>query len=469
MPLTIRKLVETWGVPKGKIEFDLEDSIGNICTDTRTLHKGDFFIPLVGSNYDGHSFIADAIRIGAKGAFVSRKSKISIPEQFLHWIVDDTLEAYQKLAFLHRSKLQIPVIAVTGSAGKTTTRELICAAIKPLGKVISSEGNNNNDIGVPLTLLKANSTNCALVLEMGMRGKGEIKRLSCCAHPDIAVITNVGSAHIGRLGNRTEIAKAKCEITSCLRPDGLVVIPAGDPLLEDVLGRNWQGRILRVAIQDDLSQAVSNHSQLSINKFPKPDLLGNVDLAKSTLLLGGKTYHLPLEGLHNARNFMIALAVAREIGVAQNKLTNLSVSIPGGRSRRTKIGQLTIIDDTYNASPEAVEAALDMLVRSPGRHFAVLGTMMELGNHSVALHKRIAEHAVSLELDGLVLVVIGEEAEAMASVAGVIPRFAIVNSPQEAIKPLLSWLESGDVVLLKASRSISMERLLPYFEANQFP
>ena len=368
-----------------------------------------------------------------------------LPSGLLHWRVDDTLAAYQQLALLHRRQLGLPLVAVTGSAGKTTTRELIRAVLAPLGAIQASDGNNNNDIGVPLTVLGAGSDHAALVIEMGMRGPGEIARLSRCTEPDVAVITNIGTAHIGRLGSREAIATAKCEITAALHPQGVVVIPAGDPLLEQALAAVWQGRVLRVRLEDDPDITA--------------DLIGAV--RNDRLLLDEASIPLPLDGRHNARNLLLALAVGSHLGVDPASAAQLQVNIPGGRNRRLQQGGLTLLDETYNASPEAVLAALDLLADQPGRRFAVLGTMLELGDRSVELHQQVAARAAALKLDGVVLVDGGDEGQAMANVASGLDRLALVATPEAAAAPLGQWLKAGDVVLLKASRGVALERLIP--------
>jgi UDP-N-acetylmuramoyl-tripeptide--D-alanyl-D-alanine ligase len=445
--LQVADLISLWGQPLGGA-LDPAAALGPISTDSRQLAGGQLFIPLVGERFDGHGFLEQALRIGAQAALVQRDRADQLPDGLPCWIVDDTLNAYQQVALLHRRRLHAAVVAVTGSAGKTTTRELIRAALAPLGPVVASSGNENNDIGVPLTLLKADAATRAVVVEMGMRGLGEIDRLSRTAEPAVAVITNIGTAHIGRLGSREAIATAKCEITSQLAPDGVVVIPAGDPLLEAALARVWGGRTLRVALGDDPGSDGA-------------DLLGDWQPDRDHLLVDGEELCQPLEGRHNARNLLLAVAVARHLGVPLSQLLQLEVAVPGGRNRRLQQGSLTVLDETYNASPEAVLAALDLLASQPGRRFAVLGTMLELGERSVELHRAVADRAVERGLDGLVVVSGGAEAEAMAAAAAALPRLAVVDSPEQAADPLTSWLQPGDVVLLKASRGVALERLLP--------
>ena len=323
----------------------------HISTDSRALQPGDLFIPLRGERFDGHDFLDAAVSVGVAGALIARDWAGYVPEQLATVVVDDTLSAYQQIALTWRRQLHCPVVAVTGSAGKTTTRELIKACLSPLGAIESSVGNENNDIGVPRTMLRSNSSHAGLVLEMGMRGLGEIHRLSVCAEPDVAVITNIGTAHIGRLGSRAAIAQAKCEITDRLKPSGLLVIPAGDPLLEAEVSRVWSGRVQRVALSDDSLEPGT----------PPADWIAQLEGQSIELASQGLKLTNPLEGRHNARNFLLALAAAQELGVTAEQLRDLSVSLPGGRARRLSINGVSVLDETYNASPEAMLASLELL------------------------------------------------------------------------------------------------------------
>ena len=462
MSLRLAQLQELWGQPAtGPLAVDqaeLKLAPQAICTDSRQLSGGDLFLPLIGERFDGHGFLAPALKAGAaaltaqaghlapasQASVLAAAAKAHVPV----WLVPDTLQAYQDLAGLWRLQLAAPLVAVTGSVGKTTTRELIRSALAPLGPIWASSGNENNDVGVPLTLLGAGPDQAALVVEMGMRGLGEIERLSRCASPDVAVITNIGTAHIGRLGSREAIATAKCEIVAGLRPDGLVVIPAGDPLLDRALARVWSGRVVRVALQGEGHEAAA-------------DLVGSLDCQGEILELAGVALPVPLEGVHHARNLMLAMAVARELGLEPERWRPLQVDLPGGRSRRLHQNGVLVLDETYNASPEAVLAALELLAQQPGRRFAVLGTMLELGEQSLALHRSVAERARQLDLDGLVIVDHGEEGAAMIAAATGLSRLRQVDCPEAAAEPLLQWLQPGDVLLLKASRGVALERLIP--------
>lgn len=505
--MRLEQLVALWGDPIGP-PLDPALPLPRVCTDSRRLQPGDLFVPLTGEQHDGHRFLSQAAEAGALAALIERSRAAERPASLPAWLVDDTQLAYQQLARAWRQTLTAPVIAVTGSAGKTTTRELVRAVLAPLGPVLATSGNENNDVGVPLTLLKASPSEAAVVVEMGMRGLGEIERLSRCALPDVVVITNIGTAHIGRLGSREAIAQAKCEITAALSPAGLVVIPAGDPLLEQALGAVWSGRVRRVALTGD--DAAGSGSAAVGPHVPAPDLLGQIEgdpgaaggawlqlLAGPGVAEGAAAPNgaaaldpvpsaggaspgeaaaapspvafrvpLPLPGRHNARNLLLALAVALELGVRADQLPVLQVEVPGGRSRRLQLGAVQVLDETYNASPEAVLAALDLLAAQPGRRFAALGTMLELGEQSEALHRAVARRAADLQLDGLVIVDGGDMGAAMQEAASGLTRLARVQSPAEAAEALLAWLQPGDQLLLKASRGVALERAIPLLAAQ---
>ena len=496
MLLSPLQLQQLWGPPAVPAP-EPQPPLTAISTDSRRLEPGSLFVPLVGERHDGHAFLESVIDSGHCRAAVAQAERLpaeavgpllelATSRGCALWWQPCTLTAYQQLAGLWRQQLAAAVVAVTGSAGKTTTRELIRAALGPLGPVLASSGNNNNDVGVPLTLLDARADHRALVVEMGMRGLGEIERLSRCATPDVAVITNIGTAHIGRLGSREAIATAKCEIALGLRPGGLMVIPAGDPLLERALAQVWGGRVVRVALAGDgpeaeaaadlLGRLCAEGRRLQVEAAPKgaaPEGAAPEGAAPERARPWQAELELPLAGRHNARNLLLALAVARELGLAAEPGVPLAVQLPGGRSHRLSLGGITVLDETYNASPEAVLAALELLAGCRGgRRYAVLGTMLELGERSLELHELVARRAVELGLDGLLIVASGGEGEAMLAAAGADARpgacpglhLARVDTPQQALAPLLSWLQAGDSVLLKASRGVALEQLIPPLE-----
>ena len=464
MNILFKDLIKLWGEPFNQENINLALPIGFISTDTRTIKKGDFFVPLIGKRFDGHDYLERAFDLGIQAAIVSEKFSGSVPGGLLHWVVPDTLYAYQQIASLHRRNLNLPVVAVTGSVGKTTTRELIRSLLSPLGEIVSSIGNENNDIGVPKTLLRGSQTDAAFVIEMGMRGFGQIERLSQVAEPDIAVITNVGQAHIGILGSRKNIAKAKSEITSSLRPDGVVIIPYGDNLLEKALLEKWSGRVVRVAIEGFSMNWLSSKDEQLAFQDVKPDYLSQIDMQNNLISFEGSEFKLPLEGKHNAMNFLMALTVATELGLSIRNLDKLNINMPMGRNRLVNCGPYLVLDETYNASPESVIASLELLVSKPGRHFAVLGTMLELGPQSMSLHQKVLKRAVELGLNGIVFVSYKEESNIIKKIIEELPNHDVVRTPRDAAMSLLSWLSPGDNILIKGSRKMKLEKVLPYLQ-----
>ena len=464
MTIFLRDLKKLWGKPINQEKIDLDLPIGKVSTDSRRIEKGNFFVPLVGKKFDGHDFLERALNIGAQAAIVSERFNGSIPIGLPHWIVPDTLYGYQQIALLHRRTINLPVIAVTGSVGKTTTRELIRATLASLGEIVASEENENNEIGVSKTLLKGTVKDAAVVLEMGMRGLGQIENLSSFSEPDIAVITNVGQAHIGLLGNRENIAKAKSEITTKLKPDGVVIIPYGDNLLEKALREKWSGRIIRVAIDNYSFECLDFENDCYIYKDVEPDIISQIDMQTNLISFEGVKLKLPLEGRHNAMNFLMALTVASELGLSIKNLNKLNINMPMGRNRLVDCGQFLVLDETYNASPESVIASLELLVSKPGRHFAVLGTMLELGSESIALHQKVLQRAVELGLMGIVFVSCGEESNIIRRIIKELPNHDVVRTPKDAAISLLPWLLPGDNILIKGSRRLELEKVLPYLQ-----
>ncbi len=235
MKFSISEINQVLGNINFNGSFKRDLLFSKVSIDTRKISSEDLFIALKGENFDGHDFLKNVLKIGVKAVVINQGKQNLVPKNLPFWVVPNTKEAFQNLALIKRRKLKIPVIAITGSVGKTTTKEMTLEVLKSYGKVKVSEKNNNNEIGVALTIHSCGGLEELLVLEMGMRGRGQIEILSKFSEPNIAVITNIGSSHIGILGSRDSIAKAKCEITRHLNPDGVVIIPYGEPLLDDNL------------------------------------------------------------------------------------------------------------------------------------------------------------------------------------------------------------------------------------------
>ncbi|RLB64982.1 MAG: UDP-N-acetylmuramoyl-tripeptide--D-alanyl-D-alanine ligase [Deltaproteobacteria bacterium] len=416
-------------------------AVASISTDSRLLQPGALFVALLGERYDGHDYVAAALARGAVAAVVQRPWRAGSVSEWQLLRVASPLQAYQTLARWQRQQFGGPVIAVTGSVGKTTTKELIAAALGAIGPVLATAGNLNHETGVPLTLLKLQPDHGVAVIEMGMRGLGQILELGQIALPNVAVITNVGTAHIGLLGSREQIAQAKCELLATLDPAGIAVLNADCPLLLETARSVWRGKTLTFGLTGGEVHG---------------ELVGDRQIA-----VAGQRFELPLTGVHNAMNFLAALAVARHLGVSWDQLRNLSVVLPPGRARRLELSnQVVVLDESYNAGPESTVAALELLAQQPARRrIAVLGTMMELGDHSVPLHRQVGEAVAALGLDLLLVVADSAEAEALtAGAGGVTSRCYSRREP--LVDDLRDTLRPGDCVLLKASRAVGLDQVL---------
>ncbi len=452
--VSIAQLAEILTVPLPAMPEGVLTALGTgIATDTRTLEGGEVFLALRGDNFDGHQFVAKARDLGAIAAIVDRDWQEELPH-FPLLRVDDTLKAYQSIAAWWRNQFSIPIVAVTGSVGKTTVKELIAAVLSTRGNVLKTQYNYNNEIGVPKTLLELSSSHNYAVIEMGMRGVGEIALLSQIARPSIAVITNVGTAHIGRLGSSEAIAQAKCELLAEMPADSIAILNHDCDRLIASAAKVWQGKTLTYGLEGG-------------------DLCGEL-LNNDTILLDGMELPLPLPGRHNAVNYLAALAVGKVLGIDWEVLKQgLSVQLPEGRARRYDLPQdIVILDETYNAGLESMLAGLRLLADTPGkRRIAVLGTMKELGDRAIEFHRQVGRAARDLHLDALFVFADFEEAAAMAAGAAGLPFVEIGNitakdGREDLAKRLLGFVEKGDRILFKASHSVELNRVVEKFRAD---
>jgi UDP-N-acetylmuramoyl-tripeptide--D-alanyl-D-alanine ligase len=422
-----------------------------ISTDSRTIAAGELFIALRGDKFDGHRFLRTAQERGAAGAIVDDQFDLETIADltFPLWQVGNTLKAYQALGQSWREQFPIPIVGVTGSVGKTTTKELIAAMLEQgsedanpgLSTVLKTQGNFNNEIGVPKTLLQLQPHHRYAVIEMAMRGAGEIAELTRLAQPTIGVITNVGVAHIERLGSREAIAAAKCELLVEMSAASTAILNADHALLMETAANCWAGNTITFGLTAG-------------------DIQGQL-LDLQTLVVEGQTFHLPLPGEHNAINFLAGLAVAQVLGIPWSRLTHLDLNLPDGRSQRyTLPNDILLLDETYNAGPESMTAALKLLMQTPGqRHLAVLGTMKELGYRSLAFHQEIGQLVKTLNPDRLYVLADQPETEALATEADPVP--ALIFESHEALaQQLCTDLQPGDRVLFKASRSVALDRVV---------
>ena len=426
--------------------------IRGVISDSRKLESGQLFVALTGENFDGHGFVATAIAQGAVAAIVSHEWASSEAAKGLPILaVNDTLVAYQDLARWWRSQFQRPVVSVTGSVGKTTTKEIIASMlacyVAPDKQVHKSQANHNNDIGVAQTLLAiAPEQHDFVVVEMGMRGLGEIARLAKTALPTVSVITNVGTAHIGRLGSREAIIQAKCELLAETPPTGTAILNADNPLLLEAASKVWQGKTITYG--------------LGIGDV-------NGEVIDDKLHVEDLTWDLPLPGRHNALNFLAGLAVLKALNLDwQQTLQGIGkLDLPFGRAQLYELPQdVSILDETYNASPEGMLAALRQLADMPAkRHWAVLGTMKELGEMSTQLHNQVGEAISKLGIEGAIILADGEADAILAGANGSLKYAIACQSYEDITQTLLQKVESGDRILFKASRSVGMDQVVEAF------
>ena len=426
-------------------------SFKNISLDSRTILNCELFIAIKGKNFDGHNFLNEVIKKGVKAVVIKDGMQNLLPNKFPFWTVPDTLEAFQKLALFKRRKLNIPVVGITGSVGKTTTKEMMGEVLKQLGKIKLSQLNFNNEIGVGLTILDAELKDKTLILEMGMRGVGQIENLSKFSEPDIAVITNIGSSHIGILGSKENITKAKCEITKYLNPKGVVIIPANDLLLEETLKKNWNGRIIKVELIDRNQKAQS---------IKKSNLQGFFNRSNNSVMIEGKIFEISFQGFHNAFNFLFVYAVAKEFGIEFKNTNKFNFVSLNGRNKILKSNKTTIYDETYNASPESVKACIDNLLDNPNNHFLIFGSMQELGNKSKKYHKYLFDFINRSDIKKCIFICDKNEEIYYADYLKKSTKFLFLNEINKVGETINKYTKKGDFILIKGSRCWQLEKVI---------
>ncbi len=432
---------------------DPDTRIGELVTDSRSLGEGDLFVALRGPRFDGHAFVEDVIARGASGAIVDRRwagSSRPVAASDAGLIeVDDTLEALQRLAHAVRRDAGTRVIAITGSAGKTTTKEAIAEMLATRGRVVKNKGNLNNHIGLPLSLMQLREQPDVAVMELGMNHAGEISTLVAIAEPEVRVWTNVGDAHIGFFESPDAIADAKAEILERAGADDVLVCNADDPR---VIARaaGFAGRTLTFGTSEGATVRATEVHDLGLDGMR----------AHVTTPAGAMDVQTPLLGRGNLANVLAATAVAVDFGVGLNEIaaaaSRLTPADRRGAVRRLR-DRITLIDDSYNSSPTALKRALEVLANETraSRKVAILGEMLELGDHSTELHQQSGRAAADAGID-LLFAIGGEPARALAdaAVTAGMPQTAVnyFESSAAAAVAAAASIKAGDVVLVKGSR-----------------
>ncbi len=426
---------------------ELTGSFNAVCTDTRKITEGCLFIAIKGDNFDGHDFAAKAVENGAK-AVVAEKDCGLGEKQIL---VENTRLALLDLAGYYRSLFSIPVIGITGSVGKTTTKEMVHAVMSSKYNTLKNEGNLNNEIGVPLTLFRLEESHEAAVIEMGMSGFDEISRMTKAVRPDAAVISNIGVSHIENLGSREGILKAKLEILHGMKADAPVVLNADDDMLKNAdLGEH---SVVYYGIDNDKA----NYKATDITS--KESGIGLEVISAD----GSGRVSLPYPGRHNVYNSLAAVAVGRLFGVElSDALEALKGYVPAGmRQRINKKYGMTFIEDCYNASPDSQAAALAVLGEmNANRKIAVIGDMLELGSVSKDAHYGVGSKAAENKIDAVFTYGSRSLETANGAKDGGVALVKSFDDKQALSAELVSFLKEGDAVLFKASRGMKLEDVI---------
>ena len=431
-----------------------DERITGVSTDSRNVKRGDLFIPLKGDRFDGHDFIKQAVNSGAKAVLTSKD--INISEYSIVVIkVADTLKSLGDLALHYRNKFNIPFIGITGSVGKTSTKEMVASVLGQHMNTLKTMGNFNNEIGLPLTVLNLDSSYKAAVLEMGMSGFGEISRLTSIVKPDIAIITNIGMSHIEKLGSRQNILKAKLEILEGLNSRGLVILNGDDKLLSGMRGL-LGFRTKYFGMEEGVDYKAENIRLVGEKGSYFEFRTDGIDYE----------VYVPAPGIHNVYNALAAIATAVELNIpVEEIIKGIGEYIPEKmRLNIIDLQDIKIIDDTYNANPQSMEAAINVLkdVGQNSRKIAVLGDMLEMGGWADKAHFEIGKLAFSKNINYIITV--GNKAEKIAEGAlesGANPeKIKAFQNNSQAWEFLRKLVAPGDVILVKGSRSMKMEEIV---------
>lgn len=448
------KCIEIVEAVKGKLLSGNDKvTFSNISTDSRNIKEGDLFVPLKGDRFDGHDYVEQSLEKGAVGALVEKDIKVDSKKVIIK--VDDTLRALGLMATFYRLKFDIPFIGITGSVGKTSTKEMVWSVLNKGFNVLKNQGNFNNEIGVPLTIFKLETSHETAVVEMGMSGLGEISRLTSIVKPDIAIITNVGVCHIEKLGSKRNILRAKMEILEGLNKDGLLILNGDDNLLLGLKGL-LDFKTVFYGLEDGLDYQAYN-----VKSLGEKGSVFEIEINK-------KEYEVkvPVPGIHNIYNALASIAAGIEMGISEEKIIKGIEEFSSAKMRLDIIDNngVKIINDTYNASPQSVEAALTVLrdISSANRTIAVLGDMYELGEMTYEAHFHIGKFAVEQGTDYIIAV--GDNAGDIskgAIVAGAdLNKVLTFKNNKDASHFLKSFLKKDDVILIKGSRGMKMEEIV---------
>lgn len=426
----------------------LQRAVSDVVIDSRKVKAGAVYVPIIGDRFDGHTFIPAARENGAMLVLSAHPL-----DETPYIRVDDTLSALQQIASAYRDKFAIPVIGITGSVGKTSTKEMVAAALSSRLCVVKTVGSENNQTGVPLTIFRFDESHDAAIVEMGTNHFGEIDALSQIAKPDICLFTNIGVAHIEFFGSREGILRGKTEMLAHMRPNGEIIVNGDDDLLQTI------PNACRYGFSDGCDVVGTN----VVNE--------GLDGMTFTVSCGGESMriHVPAAGVHSVSNALAAIAVGRALHLSLSDLRDgiAAFSPPSGRLTVNRTRRYTVLNDAYNANPDSMMAALDVLSRVSGRKVCILGDMFELGAQSERLHEMVGAYASTHGAD-LILCVGRDAAFICRGAESVSPakarQFATRNELHAALPDLL---KSGDTILVKASHGMHLEETVALLLKNE--
>lgn len=448
--LSLNEVVQVTGAESNS---DAEIFFDGVTTDSRKVPAGSLFVGLKGEHFNGELFAKDAVNKGAIAVLVSKTANAKRLPESVVLKVDDTLTAYQQIAGAWRNRFDIPIVAVTGSNGKTTTKDLTAAALSGLGHVQKTSGNFNNEVGVPMTLLELKEKHNAAVVEIGMRGLGQIESLAEIVKPTIGIVTNVSEAHIELLGSIENIARAKGELVEAIKSGGTIILNADNPHTAEM--KNLAGEGVNV-----VTYGIENPADVSA----KDVLIGSVS-TEFTLCYRGETFdfEIPMLGRHNVSNALGAIAAGFTCGLDAEEIQRGISTLTTTKMRFEVIRRdgLTIVNDAYNASPASMRVAIKTTSEIyGGRLIAVLGDMLELGEISEAVHREIGAELVENKFDTLItLGEFGKFIAAGARDAGLKNVYSF-DTHEDAAKKILELVRDGDTILFKASHVMHMEKII---------
>lgn len=459
--LTVREILEaTHGHLLGDFT-DLDATVTQVETDSRTISAGSLFLPLTGERFDGHAYINSALEGGAAGCLTQRERESYLPGKF-YIKVDSTHQALRDLAVWYKNRFDIPVVAITGSVGKTTTKDMIAAVLSERFRVLKTEGNKNNDIGLPMTLLRLGKEDQIAVVELGVNHPGEMDFLSGIAQPDMVCVTNIGDAHIEAFGCRENTMKEKLEIFHHAKPGCTAIFNGDDPLLRgarDVLGEKWKGTIRYVGRDTGLDYWAGD-----LESDWRSQVSCDVTTPRGTCHMD-----IPALGDHMIYPTLMAAAVGERFGMTLEEIAAGVRNFAPTKMRMNILSRgenITILDDGYNANPQSMRAAIEVLDGYTGEYkIAVLGDMFELGPLAGVLHAGVGEFLGRSHVD--CLVAIGELAKNIydAAITSQVPECYHFDTKERAMLTLHDLLRPGTTILVKASRGMEFETITDYLKS----